>query len=83
MFFNFDGFSNESWWIMRSGGNNLSLTEENWMFRLEREFNSCRFVNLIMIGISDVFFEMGLDGSTCLSNVGFPSWTRNLVDAMG
>ena len=50
---------------MRSGGKDFSLIKANVMFRLERVFNDCRFVNSIMIGISDVFFETDLNGSTC------------------
>ena len=45
---------------MRSGGKDFSLIEANVMFRLERVFDDCIFVNSIMIGINDVFFGMGL-----------------------
>ena len=58
---------------MRSGGKDFNLIESNAMFRLEIVFNDYRFVKSIMIGISDVFFERGLNGSTYLSNVGSPT----------
>ena len=58
---------------MRSGGKDFSLIEANVKFRLERVFSDCIFVNSIMIGIIEVFFETSLNGSTCLSNVGFPT----------
>ena len=51
---------------MRSGGKDFSLIEANVMFRLERVFGDCIFVNSIMIGINDVFFETGLQ----LNNLG-------------
>ena len=57
---------------MRNGGKDFSI-EANVMFRLEKVFNDCQFVNSIMIGISDVFFETDLNGSTYLSNVGSPT----------
>ena len=57
--------NNEKW------GKDFSLIEANVMFRLERVLSNYRFVNLIMIGIIGVFFETILNGSTCLSNVGF------------
>ena len=57
---------------MISGGKDFSLIEANVMFRLERVFRDSIYVNSIMIGISDVFFEMCLNESTCLSNVVFP-----------
>ena len=61
---------------MGSEGNDFSLIEANVMFRLERVFSDCSFVNSIMIDINDVFFETGLNGSTCLSNVGYPHKQR-------
>ena len=68
---------------MRSGSKDFSLIEANVMFTLERVLNNCRFVNSIVVGIRDVFFETGLNGSTFFSNVGFPTQIRNLVDALG
>jgi hypothetical protein len=32
--------------------------------------------------INDMFFEMGLDGSTSLANVGFSMWAENLVNTL-
>ena len=45
---------------MRSGGKDFSLIEANVMFILERVFNNCIFSNLIITGIRDTLFEMGV-----------------------
>jgi hypothetical protein len=55
------------------------VIEENKVFRLMGKFNNSLFIVIIMMSIVYVFFEVSLDRSNNLVNVGFTTVVNTLI----
>ena len=60
----------------------FGLIKENKVFSVEGVHCYSIFIEVIMISVTNVLFEMSLNGYACLSDIGFPTGAGDLVDSL-
>lgn len=77
----FEQFSNNTRVVERFKGYNFILIETNYVFRFTRVFSYGRILKLVVVGVRNVFVEVGLGRLTHFMNVTFTIGTWNFVNS--